>query len=82
MAGGGRTGGPLFLLEEVMSGPRPGFVRLIAPSGSWEGPTYGGEQYPIRADGTVDVPEEAAAPLLRTGGFALWAARRVSDDDE
>ncbi|HLG86249.1 MAG TPA: hypothetical protein VKZ79_03530 [Alphaproteobacteria bacterium] len=61
-----------------MDRPAPGFVRLIAPSGSWEGPTYGGDQYPIQPDGTVDVPEHAAPPLLRQGGFTLW----VDGDDE
>lgn len=55
-----------------MDRPPPGFVRLIAPAGSWEGPTFGGEQYEIRSDGTVDVPEAAAEPLLKVGGFVPW----------
>lgn len=55
-----------------MDQPQPGFVRLVAPPGSWEGPTFGGEQYPIRPNRTVDVPVEAAPPLLKLGGFILW----------
>ena len=56
-----------------MEQPRPGFVRLIAPLGSWEGPTWGGKQFPLRRDRTVDVPAEAVGPLLKVGGFVVYA---------
>jgi hypothetical protein len=48
-------------------------LRLKAPVGGTEA-HYGEENFPISEDGTVDVPPEAAAPLIAVSGFALETA--------
>jgi hypothetical protein len=45
-------------------------VKLKAPLGCDEA-NYGTVRYTVRDDGTITVPQEAAAPLLKDAGFTL-----------